>query len=138
MQINISTNSLDNKNRLIIPTSHRDILPKTDKVVFMCETDINFNIQSMLAYERRYEYFQEKLMELLASGKITYEEMQKQLDKYNLNTYAQTNIDNNYRITIPELLMDKYQLSKKVLIARSNDHIKIFKNEEDLNTYRTL
>lgn len=138
MKINISTNSLDNKNRLIIPTSHRDILPNTDKVVFIRETDINFNIQSLLTYERKYEYLQEKLMELVASGKITYEEMQQQLDKYILNNYAQTNIDNNYRITIPEILMEEYQLGKRILLARGNDYIKVFKNEEDLNTYRTL
>ena len=138
MEMRITKNALDSKNRLIIPSANRDILPNVDKAVYTYETDINFKVQSLLTYERKYEDLKERLIEALANGKITYEEMQKQLDKYDLSEYARTNIDSQYRITIPEPLLEKYEIYGEVIVARTHDHNKIFANEENLNKYRTL
>ncbi len=54
---------------------------------------------------------------------------------FGLLLYEET-VKNNNKIVIPKKIREKYKLNKNIILVGSENHIKIFNNENSLNNYK--
>ena len=135
MFIKRSNYSLDNKGRLIVPKN--SIITNKESIVFFSENSLTFSMYNLSTYIKMIKDLKSKKECALNKGQI---EVCKYIDnQINLivsSIIGEKNIDLQNRIVISENIRKMYELEKNIVLCNGIDHIKVFKNEENLEKYR--
>ena len=107
--------NLDNKNRLVIPSKMRGLIG--DKLFILkgydgclalyCEADFKAYLSSLAS--------------------LPYlDKNSRDVERIALSTVSELEVDNASRIQIPTALVNKYQISKEVVVIGMLDHIEVW------------
>ena len=111
--------TLDEKNRLLIPSRLRSQL--SAKVFIMKGYEGSLSIYT----EDSFSNFLEKLQNLPYESKLS-----RDIERVSLSSVFELNIDLANRIQIPTALVNKYSISKEVVVLGVIDHIEIWSKDK--------
>ncbi len=111
--------TLDEKNRLLIPSRLRGQL--SAKVFIMKGYEGSLSIYT----EDSFSNFLEKLQNLPYESKLS-----RDIERVSLSSVFELNIDLANRIQIPTALVNKYSISKEVVVLGVIDHIEIWSKDK--------
>lgn len=111
--------TLDEKNRLLIPSRLRGQL--SSKVFIMKGYEGSLSIYT----EQSFDNFLEKLQNLPYESKLS-----RDIERVSLSSVFELNIDLANRIQIPTALVNKYSITKDVVVLGVIDHIEIWSKDK--------
>ena len=111
--------SLDEKNRLLIPSKLRAAL--TNKIFIMKGYEGSLSLYP----EGSFEKYLAKLQSLPFESKTS-----RDIERIALSSVFELDIDKVNRIQIPTALINKYKISKEVVVIGLLDHIEIWSKEK--------
>lgn len=111
--------SLDEKNRLLIPSRLRAAL--TNKIFIMKGYEGSLSLYP----EGSFEKYLAKLQSLPFESKTS-----RDIERIALSSVFELDIDKVNRIQIPTALINKYRISKEVVVIGLLDHIEIWSKEK--------
>ncbi len=111
--------SLDEKNRLLIPSRLRAAL--TNKIFIMKGYEGSLSLYP----EGSFEKYLAKLQSLPFESKTS-----RDIERIALSSVFELDIDKVNRIQIPTALINKYKISKEVVVIGLLDHIEIWSKEK--------
>lgn len=111
--------SLDEKNRLLIPSRLRAAL--TNKIFIMKGYEGSLSLYP----EGTFEKYLAKLQSLPFESKTS-----RDIERIALSSVFELDIDKVNRIQIPTALINKYKISKEVVVIGLLDHIEIWSKEK--------
>lgn len=111
--------SLDEKNRLLIPSRLRTAL--TNKIFIMKGYEGSLSLYP----EGSFEKYLAKLQSLPFESKTS-----RDIERIALSSVFELDIDKVNRIQIPTALINKYKISKEVVVIGLLDHIEIWSKEK--------
>ena len=123
MIIGISEQSLDNKNRIILPKFTG--ASYEDELVLFQEED-NFSVYHMNYLIQKLGLLEKNELLDLKSFLV----LKRRYDEIMSNVFAKCSVDRQKRILLPQLVVDYYQLSHSVIIRGAIDHVNVFKADK--------
>ena len=111
--------SLDNKNRLLIPSKLRSELGS--KLFIVKGYEGSLSIYPEAAFSR----YLEKLQSLPYESKLS-----RDIERISLSSVFELEIDKVNRVQIPTALVNKYSLSKEVVVLGVIDHIEVWSKDK--------
>ena len=118
--------TMDSKNRIILPKdTNRE---ENDVLAYYKENELTFRIYNLKTIKKQIENYRKKQI----SDIEKYEYL---INDLTMRIIATGNVDSQFRTTIPNIIMEEYNLGKSLIFHGGSDHLKIFKDEETYNEY---
>ena len=108
--------NLDDKNRLVVPSKFRNILGSSSLYI-------------MQGYEGALEVYKQETFAALVSRieKLAYNDPNaRNFIRTRLSSVVEVEVDNSGRISLPVSLVNRYNITKDVVVIGVNDHFEIW------------
>lgn len=122
---------VDIKSRIIIPSSTG--VEEDDVLCLIRENDLAFKIYSYRLIEAKFKRYRR----LINAARNSKDELERKnmRDMLALSIMDKVSVDFQNRIVVPKSIIEEYKIDGRVILCGSDDHLKVFPNDESHNAY---
>ena len=126
-----SNHNMQDKNRIILPKN--SMAENKDTLCFIRENELTFSIYNLKTIEEQIK----RLEKLKNSSNIdVINKIEEAINRLTFSIIGTKDVDKQNRVTIPKVVVNEYDLDGQLIFQGSNDHIKVFNNEEKYQEYQ--
>ena len=126
-----SNHNMQDKNRIILPTD--SMAENKDTLCFIRENELTFSIYNLKTIEEQIK----RLEKLKNSSNIDeLSKIEEAINRLTFSIIGTKDVDKQNRVTIPKMVVNEYDLDGQLIFQGSNDHIKVFNDEEKYKEYQ--
>lgn len=126
-----SIHNMQDKNRIILPKN--SMAENEDTLCFIRENELTFSIYNLKTIEEQIK----RLEKLKNSSNIDeINKIEEAINRLTFSIIGKNDVDKQNRVTIPKVVVNEYDLDGQLIFQGSNDHIKVFNNEEKYQEYQ--
>lgn len=126
-----SNHNMQDKNRIILPTD--SMAENKDTLCFIRENELTFSIYNLKTIEEQIK----RLEKLKNSSNIDeLNKIEEAINRLTFSIIGTNDVDKQNRVTIPKVVVNEYDLDGQLIFQGSNDHIKVFNDEEKYKEYQ--
>lgn len=126
-----SNHNMQDKNRIILPKN--SMAENEDTLCFIRENELTFSIYNLKTIEEQIK----RLEKLKNSSNIDeLNKIEEAINRLTFSIIGTNDVDKQNRVTIPKVVVNEYDLDGQLIFQGSNDHIKVFNDEEKYKEYQ--
>ena len=126
-----SIHNMQDKNRIILPKN--SMAENEDTLCFIRENELTFSIYNLKTIEEQIK----RLEKLKNSSNIDeINKIEEAINRLTFSIIGTNDVDKQNRVTIPKMVVNEYDLDGQLIFQGSNDHIKVFNDEEKYQEYQ--
>ena len=126
-----SNHNMQDKNRIILPTD--SMAENKDTLCFIRENELTFSIYNLKTIEEQIK----RLEKLKNSSNIDeLNKIEEAINRLTFSIIGTKDVDKQNRVTTPKVVVNEYDLDGQLIFQGSNDHIKVFNDEEKYKEYQ--
>lgn len=126
-----SNHNMQDKNRIILPKN--SMAENKDTLCFIRENELTFSIYNLKTIEEQIK----RLEKLKNSSNIDeLNKIEEAINRLTFSIIGTKDVDKQNRVTIPKMVVNEYDLDGQLIFQGSNDHIKVFNDEEKYKEYQ--
>ena len=126
-----SIHNMQDKNRIILPKN--SMAENEDTLCFIRENELTFSIYNLKTIEEQIK----RLEKLKNSSNIDeLSKIEEAINRLTFSIIGTNDVDKQNRVTIPKMVVNEYDLDGQLIFQGSNDHIKVFNDEEKYQEYQ--
>lgn len=126
-----SNHNMQDKNRIILPKN--SMAENEDTLCFIRENELTFSIYNLKTIKEQIK----RLEKLKNSSNIDeLNKIEEAINRLTFSIIGKNDVDKQNRVTIPKMVVNEYDLDGQLIFQGSNDHIKVFNDEEKYKEYQ--
>ena len=126
-----SIHNMQDKNRIILPKN--SMAENEDTLCFIRENELTFSIYNLKTIKEQIK----RLEKLKNSSNIDeINKIEEAINRLTFSIIGKNDVDKQNRVTIPKMVVNEYDLDGQLIFQGSNDHIKVFNDEEKYQEYQ--